>query len=86
VTSTSSRDYSLTFGTVNQTKSYRVHQNVTYQKCSHAPRHRAVPTTQQLTVDRVFALYSEDEGVLRFAVTNHIGPVEGKVSFLLWGE
>uniref|UniRef100_A0A8C0X899 Nidogen-2 n=1 Tax=Castor canadensis TaxID=51338 RepID=A0A8C0X899_CASCN len=76
VTSTSSRDYSLTFGTVNQTKSYRVHQNVTYQKCSHAPRHRAVPTTQQLTVDRVFALYSEDEGVLRFAVTNHIGPVE----------
>uniref|UniRef100_A0A8C5YM83 Nidogen-2 n=1 Tax=Marmota marmota marmota TaxID=9994 RepID=A0A8C5YM83_MARMA len=76
MTSTSSRDYSLTYGAINQTGSYRVHQNLTYQVCRHAPRHQATPTTQQLTVDRVFALYSEDEGVLRFAVTNQIGPVE----------
>uniref|UniRef100_A0A8C9UTS2 Nidogen-2 n=1 Tax=Spermophilus dauricus TaxID=99837 RepID=A0A8C9UTS2_SPEDA len=76
MTSTSSRDYSLTYGAINQTGSYRVHQNLTYQVCRHAPRNRATPTTQQLTVDRVFALYSEDEGVLRFAVTNQIGPVE----------
>ncbi|XP_042533773.1 nidogen-2 isoform X1 [Dipodomys spectabilis] len=76
VTSTSSRDYSLTLGDINQTWSYRLHQNVTYQVCRHAPRHRAMPATQQLTVDRIFALYNEDEGVLRFAVTNQIGPVE----------
>ncbi|XP_033707039.1 nidogen-2 isoform X1 [Tursiops truncatus] len=77
VTSTSSRAYSLTLGAVNQTRSYRLHQNITYQACRHGPRHRVIPTTQQLNVDRVFALYTDEEKVLRFAVTNQIGPVEG---------
>ncbi|XP_021574471.1 nidogen-2 [Carlito syrichta] len=77
VTSTSSRDYSLTFGATNQTWSYRVQQNITYQVCRHAPRRPAIPTTQLLNVDRVFALYSDEERVLRFALTNQIGPVEG---------
>uniref|UniRef100_A0A7N9I9S0 Nidogen-2 n=1 Tax=Macaca fascicularis TaxID=9541 RepID=A0A7N9I9S0_MACFA len=76
VTTTSSRDYSLTFGAINQTWSYRIHQNITYQVCRHAPRRPAFPTTQQLSVDRVFALYNDEERVLRFAVTNQIGPVE----------
>uniref|UniRef100_H0X8N1 Nidogen 2 n=1 Tax=Otolemur garnettii TaxID=30611 RepID=H0X8N1_OTOGA len=77
VTSTSSREYSLTSGAINLTRSYRIRQNVTYQVCRHAARRSAVPATQQLTVDRVFALYSDEERVLRFAVTNQIGPVEG---------
>ncbi|XP_040825948.1 nidogen-2 [Ochotona curzoniae] len=77
ITSTSSRDYFLTFGAVNQTGSYRIQQNITYQGCRHAPSHRTIPATQQLTVDRVFAMYSDEEGVLRFAVANQIGPVEG---------
>ncbi|XP_007941906.1 nidogen-2 [Orycteropus afer afer] len=77
VTSTSSRDYSLIFGAINQTRSYHIHQNITYQTCRHAPRHQAISTTQQLNVDRVFALYNDEEGVLRFAVTNQVGPVEG---------
>eukprot|EP00070_Physeter_catodon_P014016 XP_023971081.1 nidogen-2 isoform X2 [Physeter catodon] len=77
VTSTSSRAYSLTLGAINQTRSYRIHQNITYQACRHAPRHWAIPTTQQLNVDRVFALYTDEEKVLRFAVTNQIGPVKG---------
>ncbi|XP_064148544.1 nidogen-2 isoform X1 [Loxodonta africana] len=76
VTSTSSRDYSLTFGAINQTLSYRIHQNITYQTCRHAPRHQAIPTTQQLNVDRAFALYNDEERVLRFAVTNQVGHVE----------
>ncbi|XP_006872431.1 PREDICTED: nidogen-2 [Chrysochloris asiatica] len=76
VTSTSSREYSLTFGDISQTWSYRIHQNITYQTCKHASRHQAVPTTQQLTVDRVFAMYSDEERVLRFAVANQVGPVE----------
>lgn len=77
MTSSSSRSFSLISGSINQTRSYRIDQNITYKACSHAPRHLAVPATQQLTVDRAFALYSEEEGVLRFAVTNQIGPVEG---------
>ncbi|XP_037688644.1 nidogen-2 isoform X2 [Choloepus didactylus] len=77
MTSTSSRDYTLTFGAINQTRSYSIHQNITYQACRHAPRHQAIPSTLQLNVNRVFALYSDEERVLRFAVTNQIGPVEG---------
>lgn len=76
VTSSSSRSFSLTSGSINQTWSYHIDQNITYKACRHAPRHLAIPATQQLTVDRAFALYSEDEGVLRFAVTNQVGPVE----------
>lgn len=83
VTSSSSRSFSLTSGSINQTWSYHIDQNITYQACRHAPRHLAIPATQQLTVDRAFALYSEDEGVLRFAVTNQIGPVEGMYLILL---
>ncbi|XP_059038074.1 nidogen-2 isoform X3 [Mustela lutreola] len=83
VTSTSSRDYSLTSGAINQTWSYRIYQNITYEACRHAPRHLAVPATQQLNVDRVFTLYTDEERVLRFAVTNQIGPVEGDADPIL---
>ncbi|XP_060238022.1 nidogen-2 isoform X2 [Meriones unguiculatus] len=76
VTSSSSRSFSLTSGSVNQTLSYHIDQNITYEVCRHAPGHLAIPASQQLTVDRAFVLYSRDEGVLRFAVTNQIGPVE----------
>lgn len=83
VTSTSSRDYSLTFGAVNQMLSYHIDQNITYQACRHGPTPLGIPITQQLSVDRVFALYDDEERVLRFAVANQIGPVEGTVSFFV---
>lgn len=83
VTSTSSRDYSLTSGAINRTLSYHLQQNITYQPCRHAPRALGTPTTRQLTVDRALALYSDEERVLRFAVTSQIGPVEGIVSFFV---
>nr|XP_056707120.1 nidogen-2 [Euleptes europaea] len=73
VTSTSYREYSLTSGSINQTFSYRLVQNITYQSCPHVRHHRVFPTAQQLTVDRIFALYNEEERVLRYAVTNQIG-------------
>ncbi|CAK6432078.1 unnamed protein product [Pipistrellus nathusii] len=76
VTSTSSRDYSLTSGAINRTLSYHIQQNITYQACRHAPRALGTPATRQLTVDRALAMYSDEERVLRFAVTSQIGPVE----------
>ncbi|CAI5764837.1 nidogennidogen-2 [Podarcis lilfordi] len=75
VTSTSYREYSLVSGNVSQTFSYRLHQNITYQECQHAHHRRLFPAAQQLTVDRIFALYNEEESVLRYAVTNQIGPL-----------
>ncbi|XP_053113683.1 nidogen-2 [Hemicordylus capensis] len=73
VTSTSYREYSLTLGSINQTFSYRLRQNITYQDCPHGRHRSLVPASQQLTVDRIFALFSEEEKVLRYAITNQIG-------------
>ncbi|XP_048340635.1 LOW QUALITY PROTEIN: nidogen-2 [Sphaerodactylus townsendi] len=73
VTSTSFRQYSLTSASLNQTLSYRLLQNITYWACPHVRHHRMVPAAQQLMVDRIFALYNEEERVLRYAITNQIG-------------
>ncbi|XP_072485813.1 nidogen-2 [Notamacropus eugenii] len=83
VTSTTSREYYLSFGEINQTFSYHLHQNITYQDCNHTSNPRIVPRTQQLNVDRVFALYDEEEKVLRYAMTNQIGPMEGDIDPLV---
>ncbi|XP_007661323.2 nidogen-2 [Ornithorhynchus anatinus] len=82
VTSTASREYTLVSGGVERTLSYRVRQNFTYLACGPAGPSRAVPASQQLRVDRVFALYSAGERVLRFAVTSHVGPIEGDADAL----
>lgn len=77
VKSSSLREYTvLSVGSGSQTFSYQLSQNVTYQDCRH--RHRSLPDTQQLSVERVFMLYNKEEQVLRYAVTNQIGPVRGK--------
>ncbi|XP_061468527.1 nidogen-2 [Rhineura floridana] len=75
VASTSYREYSLASGSINQAFSYQLRQNITYQECPHARHRRLFPATQQLTVDRIFALHNEEEKVLRYAVTNQIGPL-----------
>ncbi|XP_060030952.1 nidogen-2 isoform X2 [Erinaceus europaeus] len=76
VTSTSTRYYSLRYSAINQTQSYRIHQNITFQACKHAPKHHSIHSTQMLNVDPVFAMYTNDDKLLRFAMTNQIGPVE----------
>ncbi|XP_074069451.1 nidogen-2 [Macrotis lagotis] len=79
VTSTTSREYYLSFGEINQTFTYHLQQNITYQNCKHTPNPRIIPRTQQLNMDRIFALYNEEEKVLRYAMTNQIGPMEGDI-------
>ncbi|XP_062947968.1 nidogen-2 [Cynocephalus volans] len=76
VTSTSSRNYFLRTSATEQTQSFHINQNVTYQVCRHATRRQASPNTQQLSVNQVIAMYSERESMLRFSVTSQIGPVE----------
>ncbi|XP_027697430.1 nidogen-2 isoform X2 [Vombatus ursinus] len=83
VTSTTSREYYLSFGEKNQTFSYHLYQNITYENCKHTSNPRNVPRTQQLNVDHIFALYNEEEKVLRYAMTNQIGPMEGSIDPLV---
>ncbi|XP_039598116.1 nidogen-2 [Polypterus senegalus] len=76
VTSTSTQEYKvISAGGHSETFSYRISQNISYHDCRHAPK--TVPDAQQLRLERVFVLYSKDEQVLRYAITNQIGPVGG---------
>uniref|UniRef100_A0A8C4SRN2 Nidogen 2 n=1 Tax=Erpetoichthys calabaricus TaxID=27687 RepID=A0A8C4SRN2_ERPCA len=76
VTSTSTQEYKvISAGGHSETFSYRISQNISYYECRHAPK--TVPNAQQLRLERVFVLYSKDEQVLRYAITNQIGPVGG---------
>ncbi|XP_074852310.1 nidogen-2 [Carettochelys insculpta] len=77
VTSTAYRQYFLISGSVNRTLAYRLHQNITFQDCLPARHRWAVPAIQQLSVDRIFALYNNEERVLRYAITNQIGSSQG---------
>lgn len=78
VTSIRSRDYSLAFSVIIQTFSYCIRHSIAHQACKRVPRRHRVQAqgrTRQLTV-RVFALYSDEERALGFAMTNQMGPVE----------
>uniref|UniRef100_A0A8C2TH29 Nidogen 2 n=1 Tax=Coturnix japonica TaxID=93934 RepID=A0A8C2TH29_COTJA len=74
VTSSAHHNYVLTSGSTNQTLSYRLHQNITVTGCPHA-RSR-LPSIQQLSVARAFALYDGTEQVLRYALTSRISDAE----------
>lgn len=76
MTSSAHRDYVLTSGSTNQTLSYHLHQNITVTGCPHA-RSR-LPTVQQLSVARAFALYDGHEQVLRYALTSRISSTHGE--------
>uniref|UniRef100_A0AAY4AKV7 Nidogen-2 n=1 Tax=Denticeps clupeoides TaxID=299321 RepID=A0AAY4AKV7_9TELE len=76
VTSTSVHEFRVVSAESGaQSISYQLRQNITYRDCRHAPR--AAPETQQLTVERVLAMYVREERILRYAITNRIGPVGG---------
>ncbi|XP_015721444.1 nidogen-2 isoform X2 [Coturnix japonica] len=75
VTSSAHHNYVLTSGSTNQTLSYRLHQNITVTGCPHA-RSR-LPSIQQLSVARAFALYDGTEQVLRYALTSRISSSHG---------
>ncbi|XP_029454190.1 nidogen-2 [Rhinatrema bivittatum] len=75
VTSKAYREYSVSSSSGETQKfTYRLRQNITYQDCSHA--RSVLPGSQKLSVDRVFVLYNKDEKILRYAMTNHIGPMQ----------
>ncbi|XP_004413887.1 PREDICTED: nidogen-1 [Odobenus rosmarus divergens] len=54
---------------------YQWRQTITFQECAHDTSRPALPSTQQLSVDSVFVLYNQEEKILRYALSNSIGPV-----------
>uniref|UniRef100_A0A667WUR5 Nidogen 2 n=1 Tax=Myripristis murdjan TaxID=586833 RepID=A0A667WUR5_9TELE len=73
-TSTSVREYSVVSAERgSESLSFQLKQNITYRDCRHD--NRAGPETLQITMERVFVMYVKEERILRYAITNKIGPV-----------
>uniref|UniRef100_A0A667Y135 Nidogen 1 n=1 Tax=Myripristis murdjan TaxID=586833 RepID=A0A667Y135_9TELE len=76
ISSSSNREYtvSLPDGGV-QTRSYQWRQTISFQSCVHNEATRAVPPTQQLSVDQIFVMYDAGNQLIRFAMSNRIGSI-----------
>uniref|UniRef100_A0A8C0DVL9 Nidogen 1 n=1 Tax=Balaenoptera musculus TaxID=9771 RepID=A0A8C0DVL9_BALMU len=80
ITSSSSREYTVTEperdgAAPSHVHTYQWRQTITFQECVHDNSRPALPRTQQLSVDSVFVLYNQEERILRYALSNSIGPV-----------
>ncbi|XP_036893244.1 nidogen-1 [Sturnira hondurensis] len=80
ITSSSTRKYTVTEPTrdgaaPSSVYTYQWRQTITFQECVHDSARLAPPRTQQLSVDSVFVLYNQEERILRYALSNSIGPV-----------
>uniref|UniRef100_A0A8C6BXS6 Nidogen 1 n=1 Tax=Monodon monoceros TaxID=40151 RepID=A0A8C6BXS6_MONMO len=80
ITSSSTREYTVMEPERDGTAPSHVHtyqwrQTITFQECVHDDSRPALPSTQQLSVDSVFVLYNQEERILRYALSNSIGPV-----------
>ncbi|XP_031214186.1 nidogen-1 [Mastomys coucha] len=80
ITSSSTREYTVTEpdqdgAAPSHTHVYQWRQTITFQECTHDDSKPALPSTQQLSVDSVFVLYNKEERILRYALSNSIGPV-----------
>uniref|UniRef100_A0A452FG20 Nidogen-1 n=1 Tax=Capra hircus TaxID=9925 RepID=A0A452FG20_CAPHI len=80
ITSSSTREYTVTepeqHGTApSHVHTYQWRQTITFQECVHDDSRLVLPSTQQLSVDSVFVLYNQEERILRYALSNSIGPV-----------
>lgn len=83
ITSSSTREYTVRDpehdgAAPSNIHTYQWRQTITFQECAHDDSRPALPRTQQLSVDSVFVLYNQEERILRYALSNSVGPVRGK--------
>ncbi|KAM3863357.1 nidogen-1 [Diretmus argenteus] len=78
VTSSSTRDYvvNLPDGST-ETRTYQWRQTITFQSCQHDEAFRNFKPTQMLSVDQVFVMYDTGNELIRFAMSNKIGDING---------
>uniref|UniRef100_A0A671RB13 Nidogen-1-like n=2 Tax=Sinocyclocheilus anshuiensis TaxID=1608454 RepID=A0A671RB13_9TELE len=87
ITASSTREYviNLQDGST-QSRSYKFKETITFRGCQHDEAVRAVPSTQMLSVDQVFVMYDMGEQLLRYAMTNKIGDVNGEENACFTGR
>ncbi|XP_041866255.1 nidogen-1 isoform X2 [Melanotaenia boesemani] len=78
ITSSSTRDYivSMPDGSTD-TRTYQWRQTISFQSCQHGDALRDVKPSQMLNVDQVFSMYDANNKLIRFAMSNKIGDVNG---------
>lgn len=80
ITSSSNRQYTVVSPSgESQSLSYQWRQTITFQSCVHDPETRPGPQTQQLTVDQIFVMYDQENQLIRYAMSNRIGPVHSSI-------
>lgn len=78
VTSSSTRDYVVSRDDGStETKTYQWRQTITFQSCAHNEASTATQSTQMLRVDQVFVMYDAGNQLIRYAMSNKIGDVNG---------
>ncbi|XP_051723985.1 nidogen-2 isoform X45 [Ctenopharyngodon idella] len=74
ITSSSVREFTVVSAEKGtETLTFQVRQNITYRDCTHG--HRRGLETQELRMERIFVMYVKEERILRYAITNKIGPL-----------
>ncbi|XP_076020776.1 nidogen-1 isoform X1 [Genypterus blacodes] len=78
VTSSSTRDYTVTLPDGStESKTYQWRQSISFQSCQHDKAFRNIQPTQMLNVDQIYVLFNPSNGIIRFAMSNKIGDVNG---------
>ncbi|KAM6916387.1 nidogen-1 isoform 2-T2 [Xenentodon cancila] len=78
ITSSSTREYTVNMPDGStETRTYQWRETITFQSCQHGEPLRDVKPSQMLSVEQVFVLYDPGNKLIRFAMSNKIGDVNG---------
>ncbi|XP_047459404.1 nidogen-1 [Mugil cephalus] len=78
ITSSSTREYSVTLPDGStETRKYQWRQTISFQSCQHGDALRDMKSTEMLSVDQVMVLYEARHQLIRFAMTNKVGDING---------
>lgn len=84
ITSSSTREYTVSPpDSPVRTLSYMWRQRITFQSCPHAESIRSVPPSQQLSIDQVFVMYDSANQLIRYAMSNKVGPVSKQLYYII---
>ncbi|KAM9803801.1 nidogen-1 [Neosynchiropus ocellatus] len=78
ITSSSTRNYVVNMpdGTT-EPRTYQWRQTIVFQSCQHDQPSQNMKPTQLLNVDQIFVMYDVNNEILRFAMSNKIGDING---------
>ncbi|KAJ8248388.1 hypothetical protein GJAV_G00241500 [Gymnothorax javanicus] len=78
ITSSATRDYTLDLPDGStETRTFQWRQTILFQGCPHDDSGRSMVPTQQLSVDQVFVMYDPGNQLIRYAMSNKIGSING---------